>query len=293
MERPDWFDESLFPFESKWMDVDGNTVHYIGEGEGPAIVMCHGNPTWSFLYRKVVSGLSDRFRCIAIDYPGFGLSLAAADYGQWPHDHSRILGEMVDRLELDEFSIMIQDWGGPIGVGMALQRKERLRSMIVCDTWAWPVTGDKAAERFSKILGGRFGQMLIKRANIFLNVIMRTSFRRKPKPTKAEFAMYKGPFPDAASLEPVAIMPAAVLGEEAWLGEIGAGLPDIADQPILLLWPTKDIAFKERHRQGWEHRFANHRTELIQGAGHYVQEEAGDELAIHIRKWWAETLESG
>ena len=82
MERPDWFDESLFPFESKWMDVDGNTVHYIDEGEGPAIVMCHGNPTWSFLYRKVVSGLSDRFRCIAIDYPGFGLSLAAADYGQ-------------------------------------------------------------------------------------------------------------------------------------------------------------------------------------------------------------------
>ena len=110
----------------------------------------------------MVSGLSDRFRCITIGYPGFGLLQAAADYGQWPHDHSRIVGEVLDRLELDEFSIMTQDWGGPSGLGIALQHKERLRSMVVCNTWVWPVTGDKAAERFSKILGGRLGQMLLE-----------------------------------------------------------------------------------------------------------------------------------
>ena len=247
--------------------------------------MVHGNPTWSFLYRKVIAGLSDRFRCIAVDNPGFGLSTAPAGYGQMPHDHSEVLGKFVDQLGLDPFSVMVQDWGGPIGIGLAVDRPERIQSLIILNTWIWPVTGDKAVERFSKMLGGSAGRFMIKRFNLFINGVMRMSFKRG-KPSKAEMAMYKGPFPTQESLEPVALMPGAIIGETPWLQEISDKFGALADKPSLILWPTKDLAFKVAHRKRWESMLANHHTELIEGAGHYVQEEAGEELADHIRKWW-------
>jgi len=81
VERPDWFLEDQYPFDSHWQEIDGTQVHYLDKGEGPALVMLHGNPTWSYLYRRMVPYLADRFRCIAIDYPGFGLSKARAGYG--------------------------------------------------------------------------------------------------------------------------------------------------------------------------------------------------------------------
>jgi haloalkane dehalogenase len=77
-ERPAWFDETLLPYSSHWIEVQGHTIHYLDEGSGPTLLMLHGNPTWSFLYRRLIAGLSDRFRCVALDYPGFGLSRAAA-----------------------------------------------------------------------------------------------------------------------------------------------------------------------------------------------------------------------
>lgn len=288
MERPAWFNSALFPYESKWMEIDGATVHYVDVGEGPPLLLCHGNPTWSFLYRKIIDGLSDRFRCVAVDYPGFGLSQAAPGYGFMPHEHSEVVGEVVDRLELDGFSVMVQDWGGPIGMGVALERSERVRAFIVCNTWAWPMTGDKAAERFSKLLGSPAGEFLITRANLFLNVVMRQSFRLS-KPSPEEWAMYKAPFPTPESRRPVAIMPRAILGETPWLQQLWDGIETLADRPTLILWPTKDLAFQERHRLRWEAALPNHHTVLIQGAGHYVQEEAGERLADEIRKWWPGT----
>ena len=88
---PPWVDHRLFPFESRFAEVDGARVHYIDEGQGPVFFGLHGNPTWSFLYRHIVIGLKGRFRCIALDYPGFGLSSAPAGYGYTVAEHSRVV----------------------------------------------------------------------------------------------------------------------------------------------------------------------------------------------------------
>jgi len=285
VQRPGWFDESLFPFDSKFMEVDGSTVHYVDEGEGPAIVMVHGNPAWSFLYRKVISGLRDRFRCIAVDSPGFGLSKAAPGYGYMPHKHSAVLGKVVDQLGLDEFTVMANDWGGPIGFGMAVERPDRVRSLIVCNTWAWPVTGDKRAERFSKLAESSAAGFAITRFNLFLNVAMKTSFKRS-KPSKEEWAMYKGPFPTPDSRKSIAVLPGAIVGETPWLQDVSEKLAGIADKPALILWPDKDLAFGAAPRRQWEQLLSNHHTVMIEGSGHFVQEEAGEQLADEIRKWW-------
>jgi haloalkane dehalogenase len=111
IQRPDWFDEDLFPFESHSLEIDGSVVHYVDEGESVPLLMLHGNPTWSFLYRKLISGLSGTFRCIALDYPGFGLSTAPRGYTYTAAEHSAVVEGFVDQLGLDDIVLVVQDLG--------------------------------------------------------------------------------------------------------------------------------------------------------------------------------------
>jgi haloalkane dehalogenase len=107
--RPPWIPEQLYPFESHFAQIDGARLHYVDEGAGPPLLLLHGNPTWSFLYREIITGLSGRFRCVAIDYPGFGLSRASPGYGFTPVEHSRIIEQLVLQLELRDVTLMVQD----------------------------------------------------------------------------------------------------------------------------------------------------------------------------------------
>src|SRR3954454_7962385 len=111
MERPDWVDAELYPFEEHWVEIDGSTVHYVDEGEGTPLLMLHGNPTWSFTWREVIKGLRTRFRCIALDYPGFGLSKASAGYGFSPPEHARTVEAFVNELDLQDVTTLSHDWG--------------------------------------------------------------------------------------------------------------------------------------------------------------------------------------
>jgi len=131
-------DPSLYPFEPHWFDSYAGRIHYLDEGTGPPIVFCHGNPTWSFLYRNIVTRLRGRFRCIAVDYLGFGLSERPDGYGYTIEEHARCAGELADRLQLDGFITMGQDWGGPISMAVGTARAERVRGVVLGNTWFWP-----------------------------------------------------------------------------------------------------------------------------------------------------------
>src|SRR2546429_191865 len=170
--RPAWVDEALFPFESRFLELGDNVVHYVDEGRGPALLMLHGNPTWSFVYRQVISALSESFRCIALDYPGFGLSTAAPGYGFDPADHAQVVAEFVDHLDLNDITLVAQDWGGPIGLTAVLHRRNRFSRLVLGNTWAWPVNGDLHFEVASRLMGGPIGRLLIERFNFFVNVII-------------------------------------------------------------------------------------------------------------------------
>ena len=143
--RPAWVPDELYPFESHYADVAGSRVHYIDEGDGPPLLLLHGNPTWSFLYREIVKGLRDRYRCIAVDHPGFGLSSPAPGYGFTPAEHADVLEQLVLRLDLGDLTMMVQDWGGPIGFAVATRHPERFAAFVIGNTWAWP-KGDPGEE---------------------------------------------------------------------------------------------------------------------------------------------------
>ena len=91
--RPTWVDDELFPFASRFIEIAGHTIHYVDEGTGPTLLLLHGNPTWSFVYRKTILSLREDFRCIALDYPGFGLSTAASSYGYLPEEHANVVAD--------------------------------------------------------------------------------------------------------------------------------------------------------------------------------------------------------
>jgi haloalkane dehalogenase len=125
--RPAWVPGDLYPFDDHWAEIDGHLVHYLDEGTGPPLLLLNGNPSWSFGWREVITSLRRSFRCIAPDYPGFGLSREAPGYDFRPRSHSTVVEALVDRLGLTDMVVFGYAWGGPIGLGMAGRRPELIR----------------------------------------------------------------------------------------------------------------------------------------------------------------------
>jgi haloalkane dehalogenase len=286
MHRPDWVDDQLYPFEDHWAEVDGSTVHYVDEGSGPPLLMLHGNPTWSFTWREVIKGLRDEYRCVAVDLPGFGLSTdhVAPGYAFRPQDHARVVHQLVEQLDLRGATLLVQDWGGPIGFAAAAQAPERFAAFAIGNTWAWPMNRSPTARVFSGFLGGPIGGYLIKRHNVFVERIIPAG-TKKVGPDDAVMEHYRRPFPTPASRVPMHVFPRAIVGETEWLQEVENGLAKLDDKPALILWPTKDQAFGDKERERWEQTFQDHRTVTLEGAGHYIGEDAPQEIVTALRDW--------
>jgi haloalkane dehalogenase len=281
--RPAWIPDDLYPFESHFADVNGARVHYVDEGDGPPLLLLHGNPTWSFLYRDVIKGVRDSYRCIALDYPGFGLSTAPPGYGFLPADHARVVEQLILQLDLMGLTMMVQDWGGPIGFAAATRNPERFDAFVIANTWAWPKS-DPGTQVFSRLLGGPVGRYLILQRNVFVERILPGGVRRRKLPENVMNA-YRGPFPDPESRRPVHVFPREILHSRPFLAEVEGRLPTLSAKPALIVWPTKDVAFREPELRRWQELFPQHHTVKIEGAGHYVQEDAADEIAKAIRDW--------
>jgi haloalkane dehalogenase len=282
VDRPCWVDSELYPFRSR---RGANGLHYVDEGDGPPLLMIHGNPTWSFTWRGVIEGLRDRYRCIAVDLPGFGLSRRpAGEYGFTPHEHAVVIERFVEELDLRDVTLLVQDWGGPIGFAVAGRQPERFRAFVIGNTWAWPMSGNRGAQVFSRVLGSPLGRYLITRRNLFVERILPGGTReRKLAPEVME--MYRGPFPTRESRRPVAVLPKAILAETPWLREVESRLAELADRPALIVWPTADVAFRERERARWESIFPQHETVLLEGARHYIGEDAPGEIVAAVKNW--------
>jgi haloalkane dehalogenase len=274
-----------FPFASRFAEAAGARVHYVDEGSGPVLLMLHGNPTWSYLFRHLISGLRDRFRCIAPDLPGFGLSAAPPGYDFRPESHARVVAAFVDALALPRFTPVVQDWGGPIGLHLAGREPDRIERLVIGNTWCWPVNGDVHFEWFSRVLGGSIGKFAIRRFNAFVNVFVRAGIKRKPV-TAAVLDPYRRPLATPDRRMPSYVFPRSILQSRALLAECASGLTALADKPALIVWGDADIAFRAQERARFERALPLHRTVILRGAGHYIWEDAPDEIVAAVRAWW-------
>ncbi len=279
-------DATLFPFQSRFFESSVGRVHYIDEGSGIPIVLLHGNPTWSFLYRKVIPPLKDGFRCIGIDYPGFGLSDRPEGYGYTPEEHARVVGELVDDLELEGFLVMMQDWGGPIGLSVALERAERVRGLVLGNTWFWPLE-DVTTRLFSKAMSTRFMQRQILENNFFVERLMPRAMSIKL--TRAEMDHYRRAQPSSQARTGVAEFPRQLLKARPLLQRLSTEVPRVLGRkPAAVVWGMRDLAFGPRKfLPRVREAFPDHELTELRGAKHYIQEDAPDAIAEAIRKRFA------
>lgn len=276
-------DRTLYPFESRWFDSSAGRMHYLDEGAGTPILLCHGNPTWSFLYRHIVAALRDRFRCVAVDYLGFGLSERPESYGYTIEEHARTVGELVDHLGLEGLVVMGQDWGGPIGSAVAVDRADRIHGLVLGNTWFWP-SDDLSFKVFSRIMGSGPMQRRILEQNFFVERLMPFAMARKLTPAEMEHYRRAQPSPEAR--RGVAEMPKQILAARPLLERLSREVPArIGSKPALLVWGMRDLAFRPKALlPRMRSTFADHVVVELPGAKHYIQEDAPDEIADAIVK---------
>ena len=275
-------DARLFPFEPHWFDGAGLRLHFVDEGRGPAVVMFHGNPTWSFLYRNVILALRDRFRCIAADYPGFGLSERPNGYHYTAAEHAAVIGKLVDNLGLDGFMVVGQDWGGPIGMTVAIERANRVSGLVFANTWYWPAQGSLIV--FSLVMSSPPMQWAILRRNFFVNGIMPRSVAKAMDP--AVFKSYQKAQPSPEMRQGVAEFPRQIRRARPMLSRLAREAPGaLRQKPMQLVWAMKDPAFgREQVIQRWLRDFPKAQVTRLSDANHYVQEDAPEAIAAAVER---------
>jgi haloalkane dehalogenase len=283
--RPAWVDDQLFPFESRFVELDGNVVHYIDEGTGPILLMLHGNPVWSFVYREVILALRARFRCIALDLPGFGLSTAAAGNHYRAQDHAKVVVAFVDQLDLSNITLVGHNWGGPLGLHAAEQRPGRFARLILSNTWAWPLNGDPSSELFGRGMGNPFGRALLTRFNLLIDRFIPAAHKRR-KLSEAEMAHYRQAMPTPQRRHPAAVLPGELVGARPFFQDLVAHLDSVHQLPTLILWSDIDPIFTSKYCTRLEATFPNHTTTVLEGVGHFGQSDAPDEFSAAIEAWW-------
>ncbi len=149
---PKWLNREEYPFQSNYLQLDGHAIHYVDEGEGDVLLFVHGTPSWSFDFRHQIKVLSQQYRCIAFDHIGFGLSDKPSHYDYSTPKHADTLRQFIDHLELRNITLVVHDFGGPIGLHYAVNHAQNITRLVLLNTWMWSSEGAPAFEKFKKVL---------------------------------------------------------------------------------------------------------------------------------------------
>lgn len=270
-----------FPFESRFFQSSVGRIHYLDEGKGPALLLMHGNPDWSFIYRKIVPALREHFRCIVPDMLGFGLSDHPDNFGYTPGEHAAAISELVAHLNLDDLYVMGQDWGGPVGMSVASEHHHKVRGLIMGNTWYWPAKGF-LFWMFSKGMGLSFMQKKVIKDNFFVEKLMPDSLQVEL--SKEAFDHYRHTTPAPQFRRGIAEAPRQITAAKRWLTMLETNVHrTLKDVPVLLIFGRKDPMLGSKTViERWKANFADHTYFDLPDAGHFIQEDAPQEVARAI-----------
>lgn len=287
-QKPSWIDTQQYPFTSRYLDLPAGRMHYVDEGTGPVVLMVHGTPTWSYLYRHLVRDLSKTHRCIVPDHIGFGLSEKPEGWSYRPEDHAANLAELIRRLDLRDITLVVHDFGGPIGLSYAIEHPENVERLVLFNTWMWSHQGNADVEKISRFVAGPVGRFLYKWLNFSPKVLVKQAFGDKSKLTKDVHQHYIRPFGSAAERQGPWVLGRELIGSSDFYNRLWERRKAIREKPALILWGMKDIAFREADLERWEEFLADARTVRLESAGHFPQEEAVDQVLPALREFLRE-----
>jgi len=281
---------ALYPWPSRYAEIDGVRMHYIDEGSGRPVVLLHGNPTWSFMFRDLIRALVESgFRTIAPDHVGCGLSDKPQQYPYRLDTHIRNLEHLLfERLGLTEVDLVMHDWGGAIGMGLAVRHPERIGRIVLMNTAAFYVRRCPVLIRLARMPG--IGETAVRGLNLFVRGALRLAAASPERLAPEVRAGYLAPYDSYAAR-------VAVLGfvrdipltpehpTRAVLNEIERRLPELRSHPVLLCWGMRDFVFTPDFLRRWLGIFPDARTVRFDDAGHYLLEDAGPEVVRCIREF--------
>lgn len=278
-----------FPFEAHFLDVGDLRIHYVDEGPRDAgpILMLHGNPTWSYMYRVPIRSLAERgHRCVAFDHMGFGRSSKPAEPRRYIlSTHVQNAIGVLDELDLTDVTLVCHDWGGPIGLGAALERPERVSRVVAMNTWAWELPSFLPGF-LRQFRSEGLGEILALASNAVVESIPGGMASRNRD--GAMMDAYRAAHPDYWSrLGTLAFIRDIPLTENdvsaPLMGHIHQSLSEL-NLPLLLVWGMRDRVFVPAFLDQWQAIFPDaHRVELQ--AGHYLVEDCPHEVADSIHEF--------
>lgn len=281
---PQWLDTNLYSFKHQYFYLPEGKMHYVDEGEGEVLLFVHGTPTWSFLYRDFVKELSQNYRCIAVDNLGFGLSDKPAEYPGRPQDHAKNLSKLIRHLDLRNITLVVHDFGGPIGLGAALEQPGRINRIVIFNTWLWETASNPAVNKINKIANSMLGRFLYLRLNFSPKVLLKKGFTDKKKLTKEIHQHYTKPFPNKDSRQSLLRLAESLYGSSDWYQAQWEKLSDLQDKPWLILWGAKDEFITTDYLKMWTDRLPQAEVKTWD-CGHFVQEERAPEAIESIESF--------
>jgi haloalkane dehalogenase len=272
-----------FPFEACYRELDGLRLAYVDEGEGPPVVFFHGEPTWSYLWRKVIPPVREAgFRCIAPDYAGFGRSDKPTEIGWYSYDrHVELVARVLEDLDLRKVTAVVHDWGGPIGLRLGVEHPDRISRFVIMDTGLF--TGE---QRMSDAWHA-FRDFVERTEDLPISMLVRNACARGMSDEVA--AAYDAPFPSKESKAgarafPLVLptspeMPGAAEGKRA----LEALRED--ERPTLMLWADSDPVLPPKVGEAFAAAIGRGAPRSIENASHFLQEDAGEEIGALIADW--------
>ena len=279
--------EGTFPFQPRYQEVAEDVrLHHIDEGQGQPVLMLHGNPTWSYLYRRFVPPIAEAgFRPIAVDHMGFGRSDRPAGHGRYTlSGHIENLVAFVRALDLRDITLVMQYWGGPIGLGMAVREPDRIARLVVMNTWVAVLPEGTRLPFHQPFLQSGLGEMLALGANLFVEAMF--AGMRPESATPLVAAAYRAPFPDYYSRVPIlAFVRDIPIGDHhssaPVMREIGERVPDLR-RPTLLVWGMRDPVLPPVILEAWKALYPHAEALELPEARHYLPEDEPDVISARI-----------
>lgn len=285
----DW--RELYPYASHYLPLDGPRMHYVDEGSGRPLLFVHGNPTWSFYWYPLITPLRDKFRCIAPDHIGCGLSDKPIDYNFTLAQRINDLVRLVEHLDLRDATLLVHDWGGAIGLGTALRFPERFSRIVLFNTGAFPPPFFPLRIRMCR--APILGRIALQGFNGFSRAALTMATEKPERMTPAVNAGLLAPYDSWANR-------AAVYGfvkdiptrpqQPTWqlLDAIERGLPSLADRPVQMFWGMRDWCFRPECLDRFASIFPQADIHRFDDAGHYVVLDANERILPPLTRFLAQ-----
>ncbi len=283
--RPHWLTDDQYPFNVRRLDLSDGGVAYIDEGDGPTLLFVHAG-MWSFVFRDAITRLRSDFRCVTLDFPGYGLAPAGSRELSLA-DLAGVLAEFVTTLDLRDMTVVAHDLGGPVALAMAADHADRVAGLVLANTFAW--TPDRRSLRtMLRLVGSRPAQSIGALTNVVARLTS-TRFGVGRQLSKADRAAFRGPFADRDVRRRFHALMASTLAERQFTDRVEQATRTVLnDLPVLTVFGEHNdpFGFQARHAE----TFADHTAVMVEGGNHFPMTDDPDLFAASVRSWHARTV---